>query len=88
MINYLNMVRAITEAHRANPSLGIDNLTRIGIEAVENDMTGIERKQAEEAQAKLERMRWERTHFSDGSPVSAEFAPGHSSFGVLYEDEI
>ena len=33
-------------------------------------LTGIERQQAEEAQAKLEQRRWERDHFSDGVPVA------------------
>ncbi len=32
-------------------------------------LTGIERQELDEAQAKLERMRYERTHFSDGVPV-------------------
>ena len=51
-------------------------------------LTGIERKQIEEAQARLKRRRYERDHFSDGSPVtlSEAFAPEHSSFGVIYDE--
>ena len=51
-------------------------------------MTGIERKELEEAQAKLERRRYERDHFSDGSPVTEAGYAGPSSFGVLYEEEL
>ena len=53
-------------------------------------LTGSERKQIEEAQAKLERMRYERTHFSDGYPVARceGLAPEWSRFGVIWEDEL
>lgn len=34
------------------------------------ELTGIQRHQAEEAQAKLKQRRWERDHFSDGVPVA------------------
>ena len=54
-------------------------------------MTGIELHELEAAQAKLERRRWERDHFSDGTPVAlfAGLAPyPEASFGIIYEDEL
>ena len=35
-----------------------------------DQLTGIQRQQAEQAQAKLQQRRWERDHFSDGVPVA------------------
>ena len=37
--------------------------------ANDHAVTGIQRHQAEQAQAKLQQRRWERDHFSDGVPV-------------------
>jgi len=35
-----------------------------------DNLTGIEREQLREGQRKLERKRWDREHFSDGTPVA------------------
>ena len=54
-------------------------------------MTGIERKELETAQAKLMQKRWERDHFSDGTPVTLnmQWAPEpEASFGELCEGEL
>ena len=90
MTDYANVVRAITKAHQADPSLGVEALTKIGIATMEADMTGIERKELETAQAKLMQKRWERDHFSNGDPVILNqcWEPEHSSFGVIYEGEL
>jgi hypothetical protein len=54
-------------------------------------VTGIERKQVEDAQKRLEQRRWERDHFSDGTPVTLnmQWAPEpEATFGVLDEGNL